>query len=388
VVLGPPLVLLTSVALIAGFLLLLAAPLGNWLAWPFALVVRWSLGGCAALVHAVERVPGGWVYAPGPAGWWLVGFYSLLAGVVLLDGRWRPRLAAGLAVWVVVGVLASFNLPTRDEARITFLAVGHGGCVVIETPDGRVLLYDTGTASGPDVVRRVVAPFLWGRGISRIDEVFLSHADLDHFNGLPELLKRFPVGQVALTPSFAEKPSPGVAVVLDTLDRHGVRRRVATAGDRFAAGDVTIDVLHPPPAGPPGNENTRSLVLLVRHAGHTVLLTGDLEGPGQAEVLKKSIPPVDVMLAPHHGGVGANARREGEGRFSPGPMAGWARPRLVVSCQEPRGTDHLMLVYGQSGGTVWDTATVGAVTVRSHSSGLVAGTFRTGEMLVLGRGAP
>lgn len=388
VVLGPPLVLLTSVALIAGFLLLLIAPLGSWAAWPFVLVVRRALNACAALVRAVERVPGGWVYAPGPAGWWLVGFYVLLAGVVLLDGRWRSRLAAALAAWVVLGLFASFNRPTRDEARITFLAVGHGGCVVIETPDGRVLLYDTGTASGPDVVRRVVAPFLWSRGISRIDEVFLSHADLDHFNGLSELLKRFPVGQVTLTPSFPEKPSPGVAVMLDSLDRHGVRRRVAAAGDRFAAGDVMIDVLHPPPAGPPGNENARSLVLLVRHAGHTVLLTGDLEGSGQDVALKQPVPPVDVMLAPHHGAVGANARREGEGRFAPGPMAAWARPRLVVSSQEPRGTEHLKAAYGQNGGTVWDTATAGAVTVRSHASGLVAETFRTGEVLVIRRGTP
>lgn len=386
VVLGPPLVLLTSVALIAGFLLLLVAPFGSWLAWPFALIVRWSLGGCEALVRVAEQVPGGWVYATGPAMWWLVGFYLVLAGVVLVAGRWRLRLVGGLVIWVVFGVLVSFHRPTRDETRVTFLAVGHGGCVVIETPDGRVLLYDTGTASGPDAVRRVIAPFLWGRGISRIDEVFLSHADLDHFNGVPELLNRFPVGQVTLTPSFAEKPSPGVAVVLDALDRHGVRRRVATAGDRFAAGDVTIDVLHPPAVGPPGNENARSLVLLVRHAGHTVLLTGDLEGPGQVEALKQPVPPVDVMLAPHHGAVGANARRGGEGRFAPGPIAAWARPRLVVSSQEPRGTEHLRAAYGQNGGTVWDTASVGSVTVRSHASGLVAEAFRTGEVRVIRRG--
>lgn len=147
-------------------------------------------------------------------------------------------------------------------------------------------------------------------------------------------------------------------------------------------------MLHPPPVGPPGTENARSLVLLVRHAGHTVLLTGDLEGQGQDMALKQPIPPVDVMLAPHHGAVGANARREGEGRFAPGPIAAWARPRLVVSCQEPRGTEHLKAAYGRNGGTVWDTATLGAVTVRSHASGLVAETFRTGEVLVIRRGRP
>jgi competence protein ComEC len=56
--------------------------------------------------------------------------------------------------------------------------------VVIEPPDGRVILYDAGTTLGPDAVRRTVTPYLWHRGARRIDEVFLSHADLDHFNGL------------------------------------------------------------------------------------------------------------------------------------------------------------------------------------------------------------
>ena len=383
VVLTPPLVLLTSVALVAGFLLLLVAPVGWVAAWPCARVTEYSLAGCEWLVRLAERLPGGWVYAPAPAAWWLVGFYGGVAGVVLLAGRWRRRCLAGLAIWTVGGLLLSFDRPTGDELRVTFLAVGHGGCVVLETPDGRVLLYDAGTLTGPDVVRRVVAPYLWHRNIGRVDEVFLSHADLDHFNGLPELLKRFDVGRVTLTPSFRDKPTPGVAAVLAEVERRRVDVRVAKAGDRFdAGGGVTLDVLHPPADGPAGNENARSLVLLVRHAGHSVLLTGDLEGPGQDVLTATPAPAVDVMLAPHHGAVGANARRLADGKYAPGPMAAWAKPRLVVSSQGDRPTAHLAATYP----AVWDTASVGAVTVRSHSSGLVAETFRTGEVRVVRRG--
>ena len=42
VVLGPPLVFLTSIALLSGFVLLLLSPLGTWAAWPFARVTEWS----------------------------------------------------------------------------------------------------------------------------------------------------------------------------------------------------------------------------------------------------------------------------------------------------------------------------------------------------------
>jgi competence protein ComEC len=383
-VLGPPLVLLTSVALVAGFLLLLVSPLGAWAGWPFARLTEWSLAGCEALVRAADRVPGAWVYAPAPAGWWVVGFYLGVAAAVLAPAPWPRRAAVGLAVWVFAGLAVTSAPRAADELRVTFLAVGHGGCVVIETPDGRVLLYDAGTTTGPDAVRRVVAPYLWHRGISRVDEVFVSHADLDHFNGLPELLKRFPVGRVTLTPSFPDKATPGVEAALAALDRHGVERRTAAAGERFHAGDVTLDVLHPPAEGPAGTENARSMVLLVRYGDAAILLTGDLEEPGQAMVRERPIPPVDVMLAPHHGGKSANAPRRGPaGDPLPGLMAAWARPRLVVSSQRPGPTDHLAAAYGA--GVVWDTPTAGAVTIRCHRTGVVAEAFRSGEVRVVSR---
>jgi competence protein ComEC len=111
--------------------------------------------------------------------------------------------------------------------------------------------------------------------------VILSHADLDHFNGLPDLLRRFPVGQVTCTPTFADKHTGGVRQALDAVRRHGVPVRTVKAGDRLTAGDVRLDVLHPPAGtSPDESENARSLVLCVRHAGHALLLTGDLEGPG------------------------------------------------------------------------------------------------------------
>src|SRR5213595_3666592 len=123
-------------------------------------------------------------------------------------------MAGGGVVWLMLGLVVVLWRPAPDGLRVTFLAVGHGGCTVLELPDGRTLLYDAGALAGPDVTRRQIAPFLWHQGIRRIDEVFLSHADLDHFNGLPSLLERFPVARVTLTPSFADKPIAGVGATL------------------------------------------------------------------------------------------------------------------------------------------------------------------------------
>src|SRR5947209_1947132 len=231
ILIGPPVVLLCSFALVAGFLLLLAAAV-FWPAVPvFAFGTSWSLAACDFFVDARENWRGTYRYVPGVPEWWLWVFYpGFLAVLVLepLQRRWRWAALAGLA-WVCVGLLAAEARPAPDGLRCTFLPVGHGGCTVLETPDGRVLLYDAGALGGPDVTRRHIAPFLWSRGIRRIDEVFLSHADLDHFNGLPDLLDRFPVGQVTRTATFEDKKTPGVKFTLDVLEQRGIPVRLVKA---------------------------------------------------------------------------------------------------------------------------------------------------------------
>src|SRR5262249_59982894 len=104
------------------------------------------------------------------------------------------------------------------------------------------------------------------------------------------------------TPLSAEKTTPGAQLTLNTLRERTTPRRIVKAGARLTAGDVALEVLHPPAVGPAGNENARSLVLRVRHAGHSILLTGDLEGEGLRRVIGE-LPPQrsDVLMAPPPG---------------------------------------------------------------------------------------
>ena len=361
---GPLLVLLTSVALVAGFLLLLL----GWLplvSHVLAFITNLCLQACSVSVHAADSIPGGTLWLPALPWWWVLGFYALAGAVVLLDWSQARRWMFALAAWVLVAVVfVGWPTSTNDELRVTFLAVGHGTCVVIETPDGRCLLYDTGSLGGPDVVRRVVAPYLWHRGHRRIDEVFISHADSDHFNGLGQLSRRFPIGQVTLTTSFSSKPTKEVAEIMTVLAERRIPHRVAVAGDRFQSGDVSIQVLHPPPDGPAGTENERSLVLLLQHAGHRILLTGDLEKAGTSMVTLLPRMQADVIQAPHHGSQGA---------YTP-EFRAWAGGKLVIAT---RGDLFRNTITSQhSGTTTLDTDTAGAVTIRSHRTGLLVECFR------------
>ena len=62
----------------------------------------------------------------------------------------------------------------------------HGTAVLLEIR-ARVRLYDAGSLTNFRIGGREIAEALWHRGHSRLEGIFLSHADLDHFNTVPFL---------------------------------------------------------------------------------------------------------------------------------------------------------------------------------------------------------
>jgi competence protein ComEC len=105
--LGPPMVLLTTVALLAGFGFLLFAGWAWPIAWLFGLVTQASLTGCEIVVTLGQRLPGAYFFVADVPAWWLWLFYlALLIGITLpivwRHGRWA--LAAATA-WLALGVL-------------------------------------------------------------------------------------------------------------------------------------------------------------------------------------------------------------------------------------------------------------------------------------------
>jgi competence protein ComEC len=365
---GPLMVLLTSIALLAGFLFLLF----SWLvplAWLFASITQLALYGCEIVVSIGQSAPGAYFFVADVPSWWLCVFYvglfgGLTAPIVHRYARWL--LPAGVA-WLVLGVTLQLWPHRPGELRCTFVAVGHGGCTVIETPNGRVLMYDAGATTGPDVTRRHIAPFLWSRGIRHIDELVLSHGDLDHFNGIPQLADRFSIGRVRSTPTFAERETGGMKEALAALEKRGLAIEVVKRGDRWDVDGVRFEALHPPAVGPTKNENARSLVLLVSHDDWSLLLTGDLEDEGLAQVLAQPPPRIDVMMAPHHGSDRSNNEA----------LARWARPALVVSSQaEPVSPRLSVPMYERMGAKFRGTWPHGAITIRPGAKTDAVTTFR------------
>ena len=211
---------------------------------------------------------------------------------------------------------------------------------------------------------------LWARGVSRIDTIFLSHADQDHYGGLTDLLDRFPIGTVRVPPGFASEANPGPMQLVNQIRSRGIPVQPITAPQSWETAGVGFRVLHPP-AGwhPETSDNARSIVLDIAYAGRHLLLTGDLEQLGLVELVAQTPPqpPPDVFLAPHHGGRTAN----------PESLYEWAKPRLVVVSQRPLTptTNDALSVVERRGIPLLRTWRKGSIRLRWTQDGITARGF-------------
>lgn len=344
-----------------------------------------TLGMIETTVDAAARLPGGHWWLPAPAPWWLLGFYAAAAcswaWPAHLPGRRRWAL---LALWTLVGLGVSWWAKSRDEMRCTIIAVGHGCSVLIESPDGRAILYDAGGMADPRSVARHIAGVLWHRGITHLDAIVLSHADSDHFNALPELLRKFSVGIVCASPAMLgddritwhSDPASGQQVesalqsLTASLRAHRVPTRTIAAGDRLilsADRRALIEVLHPPKRSALGDDNVNSLVVEVAFDDRSLLLTGDLEKAGLLDLLAEEPRDCDVILAPHHGSR--------QPRLN--DLLAWSSPQWVIvsdSRNRPTAADREEL-GDVVGATTLHTSRSGAIEVRLRTDGVKVQPF-------------
>lgn len=299
---------------------------------------------------AVLSVGAGWTAAAVTIGFAAYRFAPSL-------GPWR----SGAVLVVGLGVAAVPHLWSSPPTglRVTFLDVGHGGATLVETPDGRAVLFDCGSLGNGARAARVVGDALRARGLTGLDAVVLSHPDADHDNGLTTLLETRRVASVITTRRFLHSEEPVSVETREAVAAAGVPMTFAVAGDRLAlGGGVTAAVLAPDPdeATEERADNETSLVLAVGYAGRTVVLTGDIEGEPLDAMLDRVGPlGVDLIAAPHHGSPNVMT-----GRL----LSAWSPDRVIVAAGSRRDRAAVEAAY-RGAKVLWTgdgtvTATIGA----------------------------
>jgi competence protein ComEC len=218
-------------------------------------------------------------------------------------------LGVGTIAWLSLELVARAAGAPVGKLRITAVDVGQGDAILVDLPDGRLMLIDGGGAvtGGPDPGRYILKPLLRARRRNRIDIVLLTHPHPDHFGGLSSLLPRFPVsefwdaGTVLGVPSTSE-----VALLRDTLKRQGTRLvslpELCKHPREFAG--ATVEVIGPcPGVNPTHSANDQSIVLRLKMGRRVVLLPGDAEAVEEKELVERygGSLHADLLKLGHHG---------------------------------------------------------------------------------------
>ncbi len=230
----------------------------------------------------------------------VVAIYMLIA-LALARKRLRyARLAMAATLIIFIGAIAHQHEWFNSRLKVAFLDVGQGSCAVVRFPDGTSAIIDGGgfKKSDFDLGKSVIAPYLWYKGISKIDYLILTHPHPDHFKGLGFIAEEFGPKELfwnGVTPDEED---------LEEWNQFLGRIKAASVPMAVMKDNANFQVLNPPQNIPNyWNVNSTSLALKTSYGNISFLFTGDIEAPAEEEILRTGAAKLGatVMQIPHHG---------------------------------------------------------------------------------------
>jgi competence protein ComEC len=311
-----PALLLVGLAVPLGFLTLVAGFVSHGLAIWMAKLLDMIL----ALLESTVRWFASWHGAsyriPGPSVEVMVLFVALAivlsAAIRLHRGRGLifSACAALLATAAVIAIHPFSPQFAAHRLEVTVLDIGQGDSIFVSFPQGRTMLVDAGgeigafhsggMRSGIDVGEDVVSPYLWSRGLKKIDVVALTHAHEDHLGGLSAVFENFKVGELWVGRDIE---SEAYRQVLESAASQGTVIRHLKQGDTFSDDGVAGAVLWPDDDSERRSaKNDDSLVLRLTDGEESFLLAGDIETPSERAILaEEQAVGVNFLKVAHHG---------------------------------------------------------------------------------------
>jgi competence protein ComEC len=243
-------------------------------------------------------------------------------------------------------IFAALSAPGAKTLEVYFIDVEGGQATLIVTPSGQSMLVDSGWPGndGRDAKRIEAAAKL--AKVKRIDYFLLTHYDVDHVAGLPQLVERMPIvtfidrGPVTEKDRLANRYVAEYATIAaghkriavkpgDKLPLQGLDIKVVSSGgtmiDTPVAGKAQANPVcaETKPAAYDRGENALSIGFLLTFGKFRFIDLADLTWNKEMELVcpVNKLGSVDVFLVSHHGSKASN---------SP-PLVAALAPRVAIS---------------------------------------------------------
>ncbi len=216
--------------------------------------------------------------------------YKIIFAILLL-------IVFNIYFWSVV-----FSL-TSKKSKICFLDVGQGDSELIKLPYGVNFLFDTGPKN-----KKVISnlennlPFFK----KRIEAVFISHTDFDHWGGLDDIINNYQINSFFWN-NFLPKNNNLKQKFLKELSffrKNNILVKTLHYPNQIEYAGYRFYILWPEKNSQFKSTNNNSLVILVKNPENKrVLLTGDIQKSAQKQIFQKfgNFLKADILKAPHHG---------------------------------------------------------------------------------------
>ena len=261
------------------------------------LALAWLNGWLAAYIAACARAVAGLPLAQTSSGLAVAALLVVPAGVLLLRRLppWRRPLALTCLASLLPALLLWLLWPARplpppNGLRITVLDVGQGDSILVQVPEGAILV-----DQGPPEAR--VDRQLRELGVRRLSALVLTDGQRDHTGGAEQVVRSLAVERV-LDPRIASTSSYKKRTLAVAADRR-IPVVETRAGASWRLGRLRIQALWPDGPGVPSEDpNGRTVVLLASYGEVDALLSADAETDVTAPLLSRQ---VEILKVAHHG---------------------------------------------------------------------------------------
>ncbi len=183
----------------------------------------------------------------------------------------------------------------EDALVITCFKAGAADAFVLES-DNYVVMIDTGLDKNKDKI----VEFLDEQGITRVDDLIITHFDKDHVGGADAIIEEFDIGNVYVT--YQSKDSDDITNYYAALEDKGVTEQVVRQDFSFELDGITYDIYAPwKTEYTDKTSNNSSLVIKVTYGDNSMLFAGDAEEERIEELLETPGLESTILKVPHHG---------------------------------------------------------------------------------------